>query len=554
MKSEKDEKSVLSRRKFLGGAVATATAASMPGATFAGSARIPLTRSQERVVVIGSGFGGGIAALRLAQAGVPVLVLERGRWWQTGPNAETFPHAAIPDKRDLFYTVWPKRNNRRIGISPYVGLLEPVVGHHMTAICPAGVGGGSLVYQGMTVQPSEDVFTSWFPSQVDYQEMNEIYYPRVARMLNAQTAPDNLINSPTYKASRTFAAHVQAAGYSLNKIPMPIDWNYALAELRGEMKPSYTNGDCALGVNNGGKFSVDVTYIAQALATGLVRVEAQHNVTSIARTADGSWEVQVDRTDMRGTVLEQKIITAQTLILSAGTVNTSRLLVGAAARGQITDLPDGLGDGYGTNGDQIYIWRNPAEDMGQPQGGPVVYGSFDWNTPGQLANTVIQASVPPGKKYMGSAVSSALVPGAARLAAASTGGHSTMLVGFGVSSDRGQFLYNPNRDRVELHWPANGDAAIAKCIHDRVVKIAGEGSKLINTNKIVNSTWHSLGGACIDVVCDLEGRVKGQQGLYVLDGALMPGTTCAANPSMTIAAVVERALDRIVRSDVSTII
>ncbi|HET8705663.1 MAG TPA: GMC family oxidoreductase N-terminal domain-containing protein [Pseudomonadales bacterium] len=552
MSSEKDDKKGLSRREFLSGAAASAATASLPGTAFSATKPIPLTRSQERVVVIGSGFGGGISALRLAQAGVPVLVLERGRWWQSGPNAETFPHAAIPDKRDLFYSIWPQKNNRRIGISPYVGLLEPVVGHNMTAMCPAGVGGGSLVYQGMTVQPSEEVFTSCFPAQIDYQEMNEIYYPRVAAMLHAQTAPDELINSPTYKAARTFAKNVKAAGYSLSKIPMPIDWNYALAELRGEMKQSYTNGDCALGVNNGGKFSVDVTYIAQALATGLVRIAAQHNVTSIARAANGGWEVYVDRTDERGTVLEQKIISTQSLILSAGTVNTSRLLVGAAARGQITDLPDGLGQGYGTNGDQIYIWRNPLEDPGVPQGGPVIYGSFEWDNTA-LANTVIQASTPPGSKYIGTTLNQALIPAAAQLPA-DTKVHSTMLVGFGVSADRGHFQYNPNRDRVELFWPANGDAAIAKRIHERVVKIAGPGAKVINTNRIVNSTWHSLGGACIDVVCDLEGRVKGQTGLYVLDGALMPGTTCAANPSMTIAAVVERALDRIVRNDVGTII
>lgn len=552
MSSEQDDKKGLSRREFLGGAAASAAVASIPSTAFSAPKPIPLTRSQERVVVIGSGFGGGISALRLAQAGVPVLVLERGRWWQAGPNSETFPHASIIDKRDLFYTVWPQKNNRRVGIAPYVGLLEPVVGHNMTAMCPSGVGGGSLVYQGMTVQPAEDVFASCFPAQIDYQEMAEIYYPRVAAMLHAQTAPDELINSKTYKAARTFAKNVKLAGYDLAKIPMPIDWGYALAELRGEMKQSYTNGDCALGVNNGGKFSVDVTYIAQALATGLVRVEAQHNVTSIARAANGGWEVHVERTDQRGTVLEHKIISTQSLILSAGTVNTSRLLVGAAARGQITDLPDGVGQGYGTNADQIYIWKNPQEDPGVPQGGPVIYGSFDWSNPA-MANTVIQASTPPGSKYIGNIINPALVPGATDLPADNKV-HSTMLVGFGVSADRGHFTYNSQRDRVELFWPKNGDAAIAARIHERVVKIAGPGSKVINTNKIVNSTWHSLGGACLDVVCDLEGRVKGQQGLYVLDGALMPGNTCAANPSMTIAAVVERALDRIVRTDVGTII
>ena len=58
----------------------------------------------------------------------------------------------------------------------------------------------------------------------------------------------------------------------------------------------------------------------------------------------------------------------------------------------------------------------------------------------------------------------------------------------------------------------------------------------------------------MDSACDLEGRVRGHRGLYVLDGALIPGTTAACNPSMTIAAVAERALDRIVREDVGTLV
>ena len=76
---------------------------------------------------------------------------------------------------------------------------------------------------------------------------------------------------------------------------------------------------------------------------------------------------------------------------------------------------------------------------------------------------------------------------------------------------------------------------------------------LTDTNAMVNSTWHSLGGACMGTVCDLEGRVKGQKGLYVLDGALIPGSTLCCNPSMTIAAVAERAMDRIVAQDVDRV-
>ncbi|MFF1570062.1 GMC oxidoreductase [Streptomyces sp. NPDC058293] len=531
-----------SRRALLAGAagLAAAGALSPPAASPASAAptRVRLTEEDHRVVVIGSGFGGGVAALRLAQAGVPVTVLERGRRWPTGPNAETFPHVSGLDKRMLWYGTLPAAARplaRLIGtpldFTPYTGLLEPVLGDNILSVCAAGVGGGSLVYQGMTLQPSEPVFNTWLPEQLDYRRMDRIHYPRVAAMLRVATAPEELISSSTYYAARVFAERVRKAGYTLSKIPMPIDWDYALAELRGEMKPSYTNGDCALGVNNGGKHSVDVTYLRQAEATGKVTVATHHNVTSVARAADGRWEVHVDRTDDSGRVLEQKVLSTRALIMAAGSINTSKLLVRAGATGAIPDLPDGLGEGWGTNGDRIYAWSNLREDFGSEQGGPVVFGSKAWEDPA-TANTVIQASLPP----------------------LGLDTRTTMLVGFGVSPDRGRFLYNAATDTVSLHWPRNGDTGSHRKIQQRVADISKGIGVLTDTNSLVNSTWHPLGGAPMGTVCDLEGRVQGQRGLYVLDGALIPGTTGACNPSMTIAAVAERAMDAITAHDIDTYI
>ncbi|RAY16830.1 cholesterol oxidase [Actinomadura craniellae] len=526
--------STISRRSLLTGATAAA-GLSVVGAQSARASsrrRVPVTREEQRLVIIGSGFGGGVAALRFAQAGVPSLVLERGLWWRTGPNAATFPRASGIDKRAF----WMGMSFEIFGIrtpqlDPYLGLLEAVEGENMNIVCAAGVGGGSLVYQGMTLQPSREIFNATMPEQIDYSVMDSVYYPRVARMLKIQTAPDELINSQTYLPSRIFGRNVERAGYSLSKIPMPIDWNFALRELKGEMKPSYTNGDCALGVNNGGKHSVDVTYIAAAQATGLVTVATQHNVTDVEMAKDGRWVVHVDRLSTEGEVLEKKIITTKSLVMSAGQVNTTKLLMRAAAKRKIPDMPDGLGTNWGSNGDRIYVWTNLADDFGVPQGGPVVYGSKDWGSPA-TANTVIQASLPPLPVNL----------------------RSTMMVGFGVSQGRGRFTYNPFRDDVVLRWPKDGDKAVHAKIHERATKIAGPASLLIDTNAVVPSTWHPLGGASMGVVCDLAGRVQGHRGLYVLDGALMPGTTAACNPSMTIAALAERAADELVASDVGTII
>ncbi len=525
----------MGRRSILGAAVAACAGLATKRASALGlsiTPYAPTTTETRRVVIIGSGFGGGVAALRLAQAGVPVLVLERGRRWPTGPNANTFPTIQTIDERAVWYGTIPTVLGKRVVGGPYAGLLEAVASPTMTALCAAGVGGGSLVYQGMTLQPAEAVFNECLPPELDWQRMNRDHYPRVAQMLGAATAPDDIVNSPTYFPARVFKRNAERAGFTVEKIPMPIDWSWAERELRGEMKPSYTNGDCALGVNNGGKHSIDVTYLAQAEATGNATVAPLHNVRRIARAPDGKWTVYVDRTDDNGTLLEHKKITTTALILCAGAINSTELLMRARASGDISNLPNEVGSGYGTNADRIYTWTSTQEDFGAIQGGPVVYGSKEWGNP-KLANTIIQASLPP---VFG------LDP------------HSTMLVGFGVSAARGQWIYNPVIDDTQLLWNYDADAVVQARIAQRISAVAGPTGILVDTNLAAPTTWHSLGGACMGTVCDLEGRVKGQRGLYVLDGALIPGNTGACNPSMTIAAVAERAMDDIIAHDVGSII
>lgn len=520
-----------SRRTVVKGTVAAAGLALLP-ATGARARRVPVTREEHRVVVIGSGFGGGVTAMRLARAGVPVHVLERGIRWPTGPNAETFPHVTAPDKRIFWLGTVPSLplfGITSVPFEPYTGLLERVPGIGMDIFCAAGVGGGSLIYQGMTLQPTENLFSAAFPAELDYSRMDREYYPRVARMLRVRTAPDELVASPTYAAARAFARNAERAGYAVSKIPMPIDWTYALRELNGEMKPSYTNGDCALGVNNGGKHSVDVTYLAAAEATGRCTIATRHNVTDVALARDRRWRIHADLIDTSGTVLEKKIITAKALVMAAGQPNTTKLLMRAAATGKIPDMPDGLGTNWGTNGDQIYTWTSLTDDFGAPQGGPVVYGSKEWSDP-ERADTVIQASLPPLPDL-----------------------RTTLMVGYGVSAGRGRFRYDSATGDAVLHWPAGADAPLAGRIHTRISRIGGIGSVPVNTTALVPNTWHPLGGASMGIVCDVAGRVHGHRGLYVLDGALMPGTSAACNPSMTIAAIAERALDDIIATDAGTV-
>ena len=86
----------------------------------------------------------------------------------------------------------------------------------------------------------------------------------------------------------------------------------------------------------------------------------------------------------------------------------------------------------------------------------------------------------------------------------------------------------------------------------QVGKAAGATSALDITEKDP-ATFHPLGGAVIGKVCDGWGRVLGQEGLYVNDGALIPGSTACANPSLTIAALAERNIRQILRKDLGTV-
>ncbi len=170
-----------------------------------------------------------------------------------------------------------------------------------------------------------------------------------------------------------------------------------------------------------------------------------------------------------------------------------------------------------------------ADDFGTPEGGPVVYCSKERDDPDR-ANTVIQASLPPTPDL-----------------------RSTMIVGYGVSQGRGRFVYGSATDDAVLHWPQGADDMLYQRIQERVSTIAGPLSVLLDTTAAYPSTWHPLGGAAMGTVCDLAGRVLGHRGLYVQDGALMPGTAAACNPSMIIAAVAERATDELIAHDVGVV-
>ncbi len=125
----------------------------------------------------------------------------------------------------------------------------------------------------------------------------------------------------------------------------------------------------AFGVNNGGKQSVDVTYLRAAEETGNLRIETLHVVRDLALNDQRLWELLVDRIEADGTIVERKTIVSDAVFLNAGSTGTLRLLVKARAKGLIPYLPDAVGTQWGNNGDRIYSWIGMDADIGTRKAG-----------------------------------------------------------------------------------------------------------------------------------------------------------------------------------------
>ena len=516
------------RRQVLGGALAAAGAS----AAAACVPEPPQRSVRRRVVVIGTGFGGSVTARRLAEAGVEVTLVERGRRWPAGVPG-TFPTMFGVDRR----VSWLSSANSAtalfpsVPLQPYTGLLERIKGDGMDVVVAAAVGGGSLPYHGMSVQPRGDLFARVMPGELDYDEFDRRWYPLVRAALGASPIPADVLASDRYASSRAFIEAVRAAGYpDARGEPMPIDWDIVRRELRGELPPNISVGDVIYGVNGPGKRSLDTNYLPAAEATGRVELLAQHRVSSIARDRNGRWVIPTERIDTDGVVHERVELVADALFLCGGSPNTTRLLVNAAGTGTIADLPDDVGRWWSTNGDLI-VMQVLDHPTGTMQGGPASIASRDWDNPaGPMSLLFAPLPVPVDIGAM-------------------------QTVAIFLPDGHGAFQYDARRGDAHLSFPASAHGASMAEARRRLAKLGRAAGSIASVDMTAAepTTFHPLGGAVIGKVSDGFGRVLGQPGLYVNDGALIPGSTGCVNPSLTIAALAERNIARIIRTDVGTV-
>ncbi|MFE6840797.1 GMC oxidoreductase, partial [Streptomyces sp. NPDC057705] len=414
-------------------------------------------------------------------------------------------------------------------VPKYTGILDAEDFAGITVYQGRGVGGGSLVNGGMAVTPKRANFAAVLPS-VDADEMYATYYPRANAGLGVgMVDPAWFDTADCYQFSRVGRKHAQRSGFAWTFVPDVYDWDYMKQEAAGTATKSALAGEILYG-NNHGKKSLVQTYLAQARATGKVTISALHKVTSVSPAAGGGYTVTIDQINTTGDTVATKTVTADRVFFAAGSVGTSKLLVKLKATGALPNLNNEVGKGWGENGNVMCGRANHLWDpTGKLQSTIPCSGIDNWDAGGAFAEV---APLPTGIET-----------------------YASFYLSITKNPNRAEFIWNAATGTADLSWQTawkQPSISMAKSIFDKINSKEGTiyRTDLFGGNKIWNDTltYHPLGGAVLNKATDNYGRLHGYTGLYVIDGALIPGNT-SVNPFVTITALAERNIEKIIATD-----
>jgi cholesterol oxidase len=554
-------------------------------------------REHVDAVVVGSGFGGSVAAYRLAEAGRSVVVLERG---------QAFPPGSFPrSPAEMGRAFWDPREG-------LYGMYDVWSFDGCDSVVSSGLGGGSLIYANVLLRKDERWFVHehrapdggyepWPLSRADLDP----HYDAVERMMGASPYP---LDRPAYADTpKTHAMQDAAAELGLDWFLPPLAISFAphhgaepglglpVAE------PEYGNlhgaprrtcrlcAECNIGCNDGAKNSLDFTYLSAARHHG-ADLRTSHEVTRIRPRAGGGYEVDYVHHDtaVKATGPRVRTIGCDRLVLAAGTYGTAYLLL--RSREALPGLGAALGTRFCGNGDLLTFLlraqdrdrvrpldagrgpvitsaiRLPDEVDGGPLGGSGHRGAYiqdggypgfvDWLVEGaDLGDQIARAARFLWERFVAffsdapdtnlSAELSELVgDGALSIS-------SLPLLGMGRDTPDGTLRLRGGR--LQAVWTTESSEAHFERLRKTMQRIAD----VLGADYSDNPIWfrkrvvtvHPLGGAPMgrhpgEGVCDPYGEVFGHPGLYIADGAALPGPV-GANPALTIAALADRMCTRL---------
>lgn len=514
------------------------------------------------VIVVGSGFGGSVAALRLSEKGYRVAVLEKGKRW----TEDSYPKSNW-NLRQSFWFPW---------ISCYgawsLHLLREVLILH-----GVGVGGGSLLYANTHFEPPDSVWDD--PQWRDLEDWRSImpqHFGTARRMLGTTPNPKF---GPADEALKN-AAIRRGRGDSFT----PTDVGVFFGEPEVEVPDPYFDGKgpsrtgctfcgaCMVGCRIGAKNTLDKNYLHLAEGQG-AEVLPETLVDSVEPLEGGGYRVHWKKSTRR---LFQKKgqLTAPKVVLSAGVLGTVSLLMRCRESGTLQHVSEQLGNVVRTNSEVMLgitshsrtdLWEGVAitskvemddvthmEPVRFPPGSDVML----------LLGTILTkggGKIPRALRWVGQIVRHPLrfirvtwpFGKAARstiLLVMQTVDNHTRLV------RRRQLLWpfsraitshpDPNQPGIPSYIPIANEVA-----QELGAELNAEPQSSLNEVLLDTSTTaHILGGCAIasgpeSGVVDSSGQVFGHPGLYVMDGSLI-GANLGVNPSLTITALSEHIAGR----------
>lgn len=501
-------------------------------------------RAHYSAIVIGSGYGGGVSALRLGQAGVKTLVIEQGRLWdKADDDGKRFSKMLPADTRAGWFSPVPPTL-----VSSYQGVTVEDVAKHapspqpvQAGICEkvtqgahdvfrgVAVGGGSMINAGIAAIPTEAQLRVAFPD-IDPGEFLQTYVERAKSSLRISYRDmDWFEQAPCFQYARVGRKYAAAAGYGVDYNGSSYSFDYLVKEAAGQVPKSSLALEQQFGNNYGRLGSVDQTYIGEAVKTGHVTVCPLTEVTSIRRESSGEYVVSTREIDRWGKAVSTTEFGCGQLYLAAGVLGTSRLLLKARETGTLPHLPDEVGRGYGNNGDVMVAHRLQQSD---PAG----------TTQSLMGMINIDGRNDPDNPVYASMFSMPLPV-------------ETYALGYYVmvdTGDRADITYDRGSDSAVIGWTdafAANNEARAKQVFDKIVAANGVDYRddLFSGKVFAPNTVHPMGGCVRGKATDNFGRVNGYDKLYVNDGSLLPGHV-GCNPYMTITALAERNIEAILQN------
>lgn len=508
------------------------------------------------VVVVGSGFGGSVAALRLTEKGYRVAVLEAG-WRYTN---DTLPATSWDVRRFLWAPKLGLRGIQRIT------LLDDVL-----VLSGAGVGGGSLVYANTLYEPLPAFYADAQWRQItDWRDELLPFYDQAKRMLGADTNPT--MTSADH-AMQAVAEEMGAAG-TLRMTPVGVFFGTPGEETDdpyfGGAGPRRAGclqcGECMIGCRYNAKNRLDLTYLHLAERGGAV-VHAQTTVTAVRPLPDGGYAVDTERTG-RWRDKQPRTVTADQVVFAAGALGTQRLLHAMRDEGVLPRVSPRLGELTRTNSEAIVgatarhrqvdytrgvaitsSWY-PDEDTHVE---PVRYGKGS-NAMGLLATLMTDGGgrVPRWVRWLRRALTN---PGDLARSLWLRGWSERTIIALVMQSlDNSLVVYRkkgPAGHRLRSrhgHGPPSPTWIPAANEASRRLARVIDGDPRGSWTELADIpiTAHIIGGCVIGAsaeagVVDPYQRMYGHEGLHVVDGSAV-SANLGANPALTITAQAERAM------------